>query len=326
MRKFLIAAAAMVAGANVFAMSLAEASAKITDIIKDTSVMSSVAKELSADDQVLFLKRVNSAVANTKRSADSKTAIFAAVNRAALIAHKDGNLKSLVAEMFATVPPASLTVINEIFAKELFNRKANPAKPVSDETFKKHALATMEVVQARTTGTDKDVRDAFAILMFLRASEGTPADLKDILISKLSDEETRQLAKESWIPSAMAEGKAKTYDPMLAVADVSIEDTPSPAANFVNFQGATVLMVSLMSDVSATVDKKGAKPVAYTEMFLDPNKYALPDEGTAGLNRVPRSLDPNDPWYPGHHRDKHKGDDISGGGGESGGYRMQTTF
>lgn len=326
MKKILIAAAAMVLSVNALAMSLAEASAKITDIIKDPSKMSSIAKELSADDQILFLKRVNSAIEGTKRSVDSKTELFCEVNKAALVSHKDGNLKSLVAEMFATVSPASLTVINEVFAQQLFNRKANPAKPVSDEAFKKHALSTMEAVQARTTGTDKDVRDAFAILMFLRASEGTPADLKDILISKLSDEETRQLAKESWIPSAMAEGKAKTYDPMLAVADVSIEDTPSPAANFVNFQGATVLMVSLMSDVSATVDKKGTKPVVYSEMFLDPNKYALPDEGTAGLNRVPRSLDPNDPWYPGHHRDKHKGDDISSGGGESGGYRMQTTF
>ena len=319
MKKIFTAAAAMVLGVNALAMSLAEASAKITDIIKDPSKMSSVAKELSSDDQILFLKRVNSAIEGTKRSVDSKTALFCDVNRAALVSHKGGNLKSLIAEMFATVPPASLTVINEIFAQQLFNRKANPAKPVSDETFKKHALSTMEVVQARTTGTDKDVRDAFAIIMFLRASEGTPADLKDVLISKLSDEETRQLAKESWIPSAMAEGKAKSYDPMLAVADVAIADTPSPAANFVNLQGPAVLMVSLMSDVSPTLDKNGNATVTYSEMFLDPNKYALPSEGIGGLNRVPRSLDPNDPWYPGHGRN----DDVSG---EAGGYRMQTTF
>lgn len=325
MKKILIAATAMVLSANALAMSLAEASAKITDIIKDPSKMSSVAKELSADDQILFLKRVNSAIEGTKRSVDSKTELFCEVNKAALVAHKGGNLKSLVAEMFATVPPASLTVINEIFAQQLFNRKANPAKPVSDEAFKKHALSTMEVVQARTTGTDKDVRDAFAILMFLRASEGTPADLKDILISKLSDEETRQLAKESWIPSAMAEGKAKTYDPMLAVADVAIADTPSPAATFINRQGPAVLTVSLMSDISPMVDKNGNAKVVFSELFLDPNKYALPDEGTAGLNRVPRSLDPNDRWYPGHGRDKTQGDGGTGGG-EPGGYRMQTTY
>ena len=59
--------------------------------------------------------------------------------------------------------------------------------------------------------------------------------------------------------------------------------------------------------------------VVFSELFLDPNKYALPDEGTAGLNRVPRSLNPNDRWYPGHGRN----DDVSG---EAGGYRMQTTF
>lgn len=78
-------------------------------------------------------------------------------------------------------------------------------------------------------------------------------------------------------------------------------------------------MVSLMSDVSPMVDKNGNATVTYSEMFLDPNKYALPSEGIGGLNRVPRSLDPNDRWYPGHGRN----DDVSG---EAGGYRMQTTF
>ncbi|MBO7237034.1 MAG: hypothetical protein J6V45_02990, partial [Kiritimatiellae bacterium] len=116
-----------------------------------------------------------------------------------------------------------------------------------------------------------------------------------------------------------------SYDPMLAVADVAIADTPSPAAIFINRQGPAVLMVSLMSDISPMVDKNGNAKVVFSELFLDPNKYALPDEGTAGLNRVPRSLDPNDPWYPGHGRDKITGDGGTGGG-EPGGYRMQTTF
>ncbi|MBR2920479.1 MAG: hypothetical protein IKC27_03890, partial [Kiritimatiellae bacterium] len=79
MKKILIAATAMVLSANALAMSLAEASAKITDIIKDPSKMSSVAKELSADDQILFLKRVNSAIEGTKRSVDSKTELFCEV-------------------------------------------------------------------------------------------------------------------------------------------------------------------------------------------------------------------------------------------------------
>ena len=81
MKKILIAAAAMVMSVNALAMSLAEASAKITDIIKDPSMMSSVAKELSADDQILFLKRINSAIEGTKRSVDSKTALFWGVKK-----------------------------------------------------------------------------------------------------------------------------------------------------------------------------------------------------------------------------------------------------
>jgi hypothetical protein len=93
---------------------------------------------------------------------------------------------------------------------------------------------------------------------------------------------------------------------MLAVCEVEISDTPSPAANFLNRQGAALLTGSLMSDLYSTVGKDGAPTVSFTETFLDPNKYALPEEGTAGLNRVPRSLDPNDAWYPGHGRGYYK--------------------
>ena len=317
MKKHLIAALVATFSIGAFAMSLAEASAQIATIVDDPSAMSSVMSQLSADDQVAFLKRVNNAIEGTKLSPDSKTKLFLAVNKAALVSRK-GNLKALLAEVYATVPPASLTVLNERFAADLFNRKANPARPISDDVLKKNALVAMEAIQARTAGgNDKDVRDVFAILMFIRVADGSPADIKDVLLAGIADESIRKRAGELWIPEAMGEGPGKPYNSMLAAADVSIEDTPRPATNFVNLQGASVLMVSLMSDISPTVDGNGAATVSFTEGFLDPNKYALPSEGTAGLNRVPRSLNPDDPWYPGKHRDDK---------GESGGYRMQTTF
>lgn len=317
MKKVVIAAIAAVLSVSVFAMSLAEASAKITDIVATPAQMTGVMRQLSKDDQVVFLGRVNKAISDTKRTPDAKAAAFLAVNSAALRANK-GNIKLLLAEVYATIPPAALTVINERFAKDLFGRDANPAKPVSDADMKKIAVDTMKVVQARNAGNDNSsVRDVFAILMFLRASKGTPADLKDVLVAGLADQEARTLAKEVWIPSAMGDGVAKTYDPMLGVSDVAPSDVPSAATSFLNMQGANVLTVSLMSELSATADSEGSPVVTFSEMYLDPNKYALPTEGTAGLNRVPRSLDKNDKWHPDNFR--------GSGGGESGGYRMQTT-
>lgn len=312
MRKIMIATVALVFTVNAFAISLAEATAKITGITKDTKQMSAVMKDLSADDQVEFLGRVNKAIASTKHTPDAKTEMFLAVNKAALLAHK-GNLRRLLAEVYATVPPAALTVVNERFAEDLFRRNANPAKPVTDDAMKKNALDTMKVVHSRNAGNDNaSVRDTFAILMFLRASNGTPADLRDTLVAGLSDPEARELAKDSWIPSAMGEGVEKTYDPMLGVSEVDPSEAPSAAADFLNRQGPAVLTGTLMSDLSPTVDKNGAAAVSYFEVYLDPNKYALPEEGVGGLNRVPRSLDRRDPWYPGHDR-------------ESNGYYLQTT-
>lgn len=325
MKKILITAITAVASAGVFALSLAEATAKITDISNNPGMMSSVVKELSKDDQVEFLGRVNKAIADTKRTPDSKAEAFLAVNKAALLANK-GNLKELLAEVYATVPPAALTVINERFAADLFKRDANPAKPVSDADMKKRAVDAMKVIQARNVGNDNaSVRDTFAILMFLRSAKGTPADLRDTLVAGLTDPEARQLAKDSWIPSAMGEGTTKTYDPMLGVSDVEPSDAPAPASNFVNLQGPAVLTGALIADLSPTIDKEGAPTVSYSDMYLDPNKYALPSEGVGGLNRVPRSLDKNDRWHPSNFRGSSSGDGDYTGGGESGGYRMQTS-
>ncbi len=325
MKKMIIAAMAAVFSAGVFAMSLAEASAKITSIIDNPAGMTTVMKELSAEDQVAFLKRVNGAIASTKRTVDSKTELFLAVNKAALLSRK-GNIKELIAEVFATVPPAALVVINEKFAEELFNRKSNAANPISDDKLKANALSAMKSVGARTSGRDKDVRDTFAILMFLRSSKGTPSDLKDSLVAMLPDGQVREDAKTLWIPSAMGEGVPKTYDPMLIAAGVQDDEMPATVNNFLNRQGPMLLAVSLMSELSSTVDKNGSSTIVHGEYFLDPNKWALPEEGVGGLNRVPRSLNPDDRWYPGYHRGGSVGEGGFGGSGEAGGYRMQTTY
>ncbi len=314
MKKIMTTILTAVAAANVFALSLAEASAKITSVVGNPSQVTQIMAELSKDNQATFLARVNAAIASSKNSPDSKTATFLAVNKAALLAHKN-NLKELIAEVYATVPPASLTVVNERLAADLFNRNANPARPISDEQMVKMSTETMKIVHARNAGNDNaSVRDVFAILMFVRASNGTPADLTDKLLAGITDNEARTLAKEEWVPAALGKGQPKSYDAMLAVCDVEPTQLPSPETNFLNLQGPDIFMGTLIADLAPTVDAKGAPTSSFSDVFLDPNKYALPTDGVGGLNRVPRSLDHrNDPWYPGYNR------------GEAEGYFGQTT-
>lgn len=301
MKRLLVAAMATVMAAHVLAVSLADASAKIADVVKNPESIAAIMNDLSKEDQVKFLGRVNSALSKTRESAETKTAKFIVITKFAFKASK-GNLKDLVAETFATVTPDSLVVLNEYLAANLFRRNVNSARPISDERMKLLAVETMKVVQARNTGnSNSGVRDVFAILMFLRSAGGSPSDLADTLISQLSDRETRTLAREDWIPAALGVGREKSYDPILAACDAVV------VKNAVNFFGPEVFTGTLLADLDPTVGSDGAPAIVYTEKFLDPNKYALPSEGTAGLNRIPRTTNPKKPWYPGHEPGGYRG-------------------
>ena len=305
MKRFLVASIAIAMATRVIAISLADASVKIADVVKNPESIAAIMKDLSKDDQVKFLGRVNAALSKTRESAETKTTKFIAITKSALKSSK-GNLKELVAETFATVSPASLAVLNEYLAANLFRRNANPARPISDERMKLLAVETMKVIQARNAGNNNSsVRDVFAILMFLRSAEGSPSDLSDTLINLLSEREARTLAREDWIPAAMGVGREKSYDPILAACDaVAVK-------NAANFFGPEVFTGTLLADLDPTLSADGTAVIVYSEKFLDPNKYALPSEGTAGLNRIPRTTNPNKPWYPGHEPGGYRGQRLN---------------
>lgn len=213
----MIAAATM--GAVAQSLSLSDARAKIGDMIANPSVLTSTIKQLSAADQKLLLADVNEAVAKMPDSAEAKSAKFLDVNRAALKGAKKGTVADLLAEVFATASLEALTVINEVFAADLFNRDANPDVKYTDEQFVKIAKSAMEKIAARNSNVDNGaVRTGFAALMFIRASNGSPADLADTLAAYLP-EDTREIAKREWFPSALAKGDEKSYDPMLGTTD-----------------------------------------------------------------------------------------------------------
>lgn len=307
-----IAAVAAFVAVGARGMTLAEAAAKVADAAESPSAMASVMKELSAEDQVKFLASVNGAIEKMPVSEADKAEKFLAANKAAMQNAAKGNLSTLLAETYATVPLSALTVINERFAADLFNRSAD-GKRVSDEMMKSNALVAVEAVKDRTAKGDvsnSDKRNAFAALTFIRASEGSPADLRDALLAGLPAE-----AKSEWIPAALGEGEPASYDAILGG-----EGAPNAeAVSSILPQAPASLTGALAADLSGVVDDNGKTTSAFTDAVLDPNQYALPSSSSDfGLTmRIPRTQNKDNPWYNGAKRGENKG--------EGGGYPWQLT-
>ena len=208
-------------GGPVKQISLADARGRIDRAIENPKVMEDTMKGLSAEDQKQFLADVNKAISDMPGSVEEKSALFLNANSAALRSAAEGNMKTLVAEVFATVPPEALTVLNERFATDLLSRSANPNVTYTDEQYTKICLDLMEKINERTEETDNgSTRSAFAILMLVRASNGTPEDLADKLIDTLKHDDAKELAKNEWIPAALGkDGREQGYEPILASAD-----------------------------------------------------------------------------------------------------------
>lgn len=208
-----VLAFAVVAGAQQ--VSLTDACARIGEAISNPAVMSSTIRGLSADDQLKFVAQVNAAIAKMPGSAETRAAAAVDANRAAVSGAQKGTLASVLSEVFATAPLDSLPAINEIFASDLFNRAANPSVTYTDEQFVDMAKKTIETIAARNADVDNgNVRTGFAILMFARASNGTPANLTDVLAEALP-QDVQNIARTEWFPAALAQGEDKSYVPML---------------------------------------------------------------------------------------------------------------
>ena len=214
-------AAQPTAAADTKTSAMADARGKIDQVIAKPETMKDIMKGLSAAEQKQFLADVNKAICDMPGSSEEKAAKFLNVNSAALRGAAKGNVATLLAEVFATVPPEALTVINERFAVDLVNRAADPNVKYTDEEYTKIALDLMAKVNERCEETDNgSPRAAFAILMLVRASNGTPEDLADKLIETLKHEDARDMAKAEWIPSALGlDGRPQSYESLLASAD-----------------------------------------------------------------------------------------------------------
>ena len=312
-----------------------ETRALVGECAQNPQKMKQTMGTLSAGEQLTFLREVNAAIAKMPGSNEVKGAAFYEANRAAVTGAGKDNLKAVLAEVFATVPTEYLTEINERFAKELFSRTANPAHVPTDAEFTKLATDTMAVVNERCQSTeDASVRETFAILMLVRASGGTPADLAQTLVAQLPNAQDRETALNEWIKAAMGDGQEQSYDPMLATAQ-SADEEPDHAV-VMQMTGGTQITDALLADLSAATDSATPTAGLGAGAFRAPGvPGAAVLEADIGLNRIPRAYveskdavggsadgknadggSGGNPYYT-HSRGSKAGsdEDVGGGGG-----------
>ena len=278
--------------------SLAAARAKITQVIDNPTDMTAVMKGLSAADQKAFLAEVNAAILSMPGSDADRTAKFVAVTDAALAGAQKGNALTLVAEVFATVPPVSLAAVNESLGSGLMNRAADSGVTYTDEQYTKIAQTVMERVNERVSGEDNSgVRSGFAALMLIRGSNSQSNDSVYDAILGAMPADTQSDAKNDWFPAALGRGREQTYEPMLAVVD---GDLVSPVAEDFDVQHMMSLRVpgpalglGLLADMSGDGTSRsnspdGRNPVV--DALQSPTDYQLPPLGAGGAADDPSAM------------------------------------
>lgn len=289
--------------ANGTQISLADARGKIDKAIESPAVMGELMNRLAAEGQRQFLGDVNKAIGDMPASLEEKAAKFLNINHVAVTSAKKGNATALLAEVFATVSPEALTVINERFAIDLMNRAANPNVTYTDEQYAKLAVEAMRVINERTEETGNgSTRSTFAILMFLRASNetGDALDkLQEQLIDTLKHDDAKELARDEWIPAALGkDGREQGYEPILASADAGRR----PDFEFVLVIAGPQYLDSILEDIAGkNTDRysfiRTRSPVL--DAVENPLVHAIPTlDGDLPAQDLSAPLDPSKPLPP----------------------------
>ena len=293
MKRTLMAMAAAL-GAMVLSaeMPRSEWHAKVGECALDPAVLKGTMAQLSSADKTAFLSEVNAAISKMPGSAEAKAAKFLAANRAAVAAAGAADRAAVLVEVYASVPPESLTIVNEEFAKNEFSRPAT----MTDAEYLGIVKAMMQDVARRTATVESGaVRAGFAGLMFIRAAgPSAEAAVTEAVVASLP-QESRDTAKGMWLPSALGRNGAPTYDPMLASAQAGEEPSPE-----------VVLKMRQMQIVDSMLgDLQRGKPVWEVPDFPVFGGETDAARG-GGISGVPRDrvATPGSPYYRGKGR-KH---------------------
>ena len=243
-----MAAAVLTVGAE---MARSEWQAVVGECAKNPALLQQTIGQLSAADQLAFVGQVNQAISAMPGSKDQKAAAFYAANKAAVTGATRENRTAVLAEVYATVPVEVLTVINERFAAELLNRKSSPG--MSDANYVQICSNVMAVVDSRVSGVENGgARAAFAAMMLVRASGGSPEGLSDALADMISDPAASKEAKSTWLPAATS-GDSPSYDQILGSTQSGEEPNKN---NVANLTPTTAGGGSVLPDLSGS-DNKG---------------------------------------------------------------------
>ena len=200
----------------VFAL-LAMSALAMADRVQSRNAFSDAFSGLAGDDQAEFIATVNRSLADPDKPLDDRQMqTLYRVNRDAVRGAPPAARKTVLAEVFATVPRVCLPMITERFATELFSRKAAGFKADDDSFVEFASAALMRIsLRCRTADDFPGTRTAYAVIMFLKASEGKPAGLReDFMIYVHSG--THEIARKEWIPAALGDGgRQPTLEPII---------------------------------------------------------------------------------------------------------------
>ena len=323
MKKILMAVVAA-AGALMLSaeMPRSEWHAKVGDCALDPAALKSTISQLSSADKTAFLAEVNEAIGKMPGSAEAKAANYLAANRAAVAGAGAADRAAVLAEVYATVPPEALTVINEEFAKSEFSRPAT----MTDEEYTNVVAQTMAKITQRCSSSESGgVRAAFAGLMFVRAAGSAQDATTSVVVDSLPSD-VQSDASSSWFPSALGQNQSPSYDPMLGPAQAG--DEPDHGA-VIAISGPQIVD-SMLADLQGDPTQPG---MGNTSTAISPggnNGAGGGDSSGDGFGRVPRDRIANEtiplssltgnpadsrtyvdnPYYTGKRR--------GGGGGSSG--------
>lgn len=305
-------------------MPRAEWQGLVGSAAQNPQVMRATMGKLSAADQVSFLAEVNAAIAKMPGSSEVKAAAFYSANRAALAGASKANLSAVLAEVFATVPPEYLTDINERFAKDLFNRAGDTTRTYTDEQFAAVAKGAVALIAERCKDVENgDERMTFAVLMFQRASGGTPADLVQTLVAQTPNTAAHAQMID-WAKAALGDGQIASYDPLLGNAQAGEEPNHGVVAQLV---GGPQIGMAMLADLHASAETPVTASTMAGGAFSAP-KIAGTGPGMAetgtdiSLYRVPRAYVESQQAVGGSSEGQNQGKNPYYAG-EGSGYRGQ---
>ena len=183
-----------------------------------TVAPSSAFKDLDdGEDPISFVQTVNRSMAKDEDKLDDRRIkTLYRVNRDVVRGASEDDCKAVLAEVFATAPVKCLPYFTDTFAKEVFARSVKNYGP-KNEAFVEFASAALMKISQRCRRADNlpAFRSVFAVIMFLKASEGKPEDLREFFMIYIHSG-LHEIARDEWLPAVFGDnGDTPTYRPMM---------------------------------------------------------------------------------------------------------------